>query len=45
MNNEWRFRIAFKGDEGASLREAIRAHVLPLARSDRATRVAINVDP
>ncbi|MGZ3509020.1 MAG: replication restart helicase PriA [Vulcanimicrobiaceae bacterium] len=45
LNNEWRFRIAFKGDEGASLREAIRAHVLPLARSDRATRVAINVDP
>lgn len=45
LNNEWRFRIAFKGDDGARLRSAIREFVLPLARAERATRLAVNVDP
>ncbi|MDQ2872500.1 MAG: primosomal protein N', partial [Candidatus Eremiobacteraeota bacterium] len=45
LNNEWRFRIAFKGRDGALLRDAVRAHVLPVARADRTTRLALNVEP
>jgi primosomal protein N' (replication factor Y) (superfamily II helicase) len=45
LNEEWRFRIAIKTRKPAAARAAIRALVLPLARADRATRLAINVDP
>jgi primosomal protein N' (replication factor Y) len=45
LNNEWRFRIALKAQDGASIRAALRERVLPAARSQRETRVAINVDP
>lgn len=45
LNGEWRFRVMVKGLNGRALREAIRQLILPLSRSDRATRLAINVDP
>jgi primosomal protein N' (replication factor Y) (superfamily II helicase) len=45
VNNEWRVRIALKTRSPKQLRQALRERVLPLARADRATRLAINVDP
>ena len=45
MNNEWRYRIALKTNEPVSLRAALRERLLPLARKERQTRIAINVDP
>ena len=45
INSEWWFRIALLGDDGASIRAALRSKVLPLARADHRTRLAINVDP
>jgi primosomal protein N' (replication factor Y) len=44
-NSEWRFRIALKTHEGAALRRYLREKIIPLARQDKATRLAINVDP
>lgn len=45
MNDEWRFRIAVKTRTPKPLRAAIRSEILPLAKADRDTRLAINVDP
>ena len=45
VNEEWRYRIALKGRRPAALRALVRERVLPLARADRTTRLAINVDP
>ncbi|MGH8163822.1 MAG: replication restart helicase PriA, partial [Rhodanobacteraceae bacterium] len=45
LNDEWRFRVAFAGTDVASMRATIRERIEPLARADRATRLAINVDP
>jgi primosomal protein N' (replication factor Y) len=45
VNDEWRVRVALKTRRARQLRQAIRERVLPLARSDRATRLAVNVDP
>lgn len=45
VNNEWRFRIAIKSRTPKPLRAAIRYKVLLLARGERSTRLAINVDP
>lgn len=45
VNGEWRFRIAVKTAKPAILRAAIRELILPMARADRRTRLAINVDP
>jgi primosomal protein N' (replication factor Y) len=45
VNNEWRFRVAVKSRTPKPLRLAIRSKVLALARGERATRLAINVDP
>ena len=45
VNAEWRYRIALKTHEPAALRNAIRERLLPLGRKERATRLAINVDP
>jgi primosomal protein N' (replication factor Y) len=45
VNNEWRFRIAVKSRTPKPLRSAIRSKVLPLARAERGSRLAINVDP
>ena len=44
-NQEWRFRVALKTNEGAALRAYLREAIVPLARADRHTRLAINVDP
>jgi primosomal protein N' (replication factor Y) len=45
LNNEWRYRIALKGDDLEPVRRYIRETLQPLAASDRATRLAVNVDP
>ncbi len=45
LNNEWRFRIALRTLKPKLARAAIRERVLPLARSGRTTRLAVNVDP
>ena len=45
VNDEWRFRVAIKTRAPRSLREVLRSRILPLARADRTTRLAINVDP
>ncbi len=45
LNNEWRMRIVLKTRKPKALREQIRKHILPLSRSDRDTRLSINVDP
>jgi primosomal protein N' (replication factor Y) len=45
LNGEWRFRIALKTTKPALARAAIRERILPAARADRRTRLAINVDP
>ncbi|HEX5275252.1 MAG TPA: primosomal protein N' [Candidatus Rubrimentiphilum sp.] len=45
LNDEWRFRIALKGMQGEPMRRAVRARVIPPARKNRTTRLAINVDP
>jgi primosomal protein N' (replication factor Y) len=45
LNDEWRFRIALKTRNPKLARNAIRERILPLARSDRTTRLALNVDP
>jgi len=44
-NEEWRFRIALKTDDGAAIRAYLRETLVPLARADHNTRLAINVDP
>lgn len=45
LNGEWRYRIAIKTRKPALLRAAIRARVLPAARADHRSRLALNVDP
>jgi primosomal protein N' (replication factor Y) len=45
VNDEWRFRVAVKTRTPKVLRAGIREKIMPLARADRATRLAINVDP
>lgn len=45
VNDEWRYRIAIKTRAGAEVRRIIRERLVPAARNDRATRLAINVDP
>jgi primosomal protein N' len=45
MNDEWRFRVALKTRHPKALRRALRENILPLARNDRTSRLAINVDP
>ncbi len=45
VNDEWRYRVALKTRKPAGMRAAIRERILPLARTDRTTRVAINLDP
>ena len=45
VNAEWRFRLAIKTQKPALVRAAIRERVLPIARAERETRLAINVDP
>jgi primosomal protein N' (replication factor Y) len=45
VNDEWRYRIALKTATPKPLRAFIRERVLPAARGDAKTRLAINVDP
>jgi primosomal protein N' (replication factor Y) len=45
LNDEWRFRIAVKSEDGPRVRTVLRERILPVARSDRTTRLIINVDP
>jgi primosomal protein N' len=45
VNNEWRYRIAVKTRVPKRVRAVLRTTVIPAARSDRETRLAINVDP
>jgi primosomal protein N' (replication factor Y) (superfamily II helicase) len=45
VNEEWRYRIALKSNKLSALRGVIRQRILPLARANRTTRLAINVDP
>jgi primosomal protein N' (replication factor Y) len=45
LNGEWRYRVMLKTTQGRALRDRIREGILPLARADRTTRLAINVDP
>ena len=45
VNDEWRYRIALKTDDGAPLRRYLREDVRALASGDRGVRLAINVDP
>lgn len=45
LNGEWRFRLALKTLKPAALRAALRDRIVPLARADRRTRLAINADP
>ncbi len=45
LNDEWRFRIALKAGDAVPVRAAIRERIVPAARANRHTRLAINVDP
>ncbi len=45
VNEEWRYRIALKTARPKPLRAFIRERLLPAARGDTKTRLAINVDP
>jgi primosomal protein N' (replication factor Y) len=45
LNNDWRYRIAVKCRDAAHLRDIIRDGILPLARAESATRLAVNIDP
>jgi primosomal protein N' (replication factor Y) len=45
INDEWRYRIAVKTEDGTALRRFLRETLVPLARADRSARLAINVDP
>ena len=45
VNEEWRYRIALKARRVKPLRAFIREQLLPLARADVKTRLAINVNP
>ncbi len=45
VNNEWRYRIGLLTRKPAALRAVIRKRILRPAHADRATRLAINVDP
>ncbi len=45
VNDEWRYRIALKTQRPAQLRAFVREQILPIARAERETRLAISVDP
>jgi primosomal protein N' (replication factor Y) len=45
LNEEWRYRLAMKTRDIATAREAVRERIVSAARTNRATRLAINVDP
>jgi len=45
VNEEWRYRVAVRTRKPAALRRVLRERILPKARADAATRLAINIDP
>ncbi|HEY1428311.1 MAG TPA: primosomal protein N', partial [Candidatus Tumulicola sp.] len=45
LNREWRYRLAVATLKPGLVRAAIRERILPIARADARTRIAINVDP
>ena len=45
VNDEWRYRLAVKAEDGAAQRAFIRERLQPLAHADRTTRLIVNVDP
>jgi len=45
LNEQWRYRIALKTHNAGALRRYLREEVLPIAQRERATRLAIDVDP
>ena len=45
LNDEWRWRLAIKAPSLGPARATLRERVLPPARSDRATRLIIAIDP
>jgi primosomal protein N' (replication factor Y) len=45
LNNEWRFRIAFKAPEIEPVRAILRERIIPASRGHRESRLAVNVDP
>ena len=45
LNNEWRFRIALKTRDMDALRATLRERVVSAARSEKTTRITINIDP
>ncbi len=45
VNDEWRYRIAVKAEDGTAVRREIRETLQPLALAERAVRLAVNVDP
>ncbi|HEY1868821.1 MAG TPA: primosomal protein N', partial [Candidatus Cybelea sp.] len=45
VNNEWRYRVALRGQRGSVLRRLVRERILEAARADHRTRLAVNVDP
>lgn len=45
VNREWRYRVLLGTQRGRALRGLIRERILPLARADRTTRLAVAVDP
>jgi primosomal protein N' (replication factor Y) len=45
VNDEWRYRVVLRTRRPVRVRELIRERVLPIARVDRTTRLAISVDP
>jgi len=45
VNDEWRYRIVLRTTKPAALRALIRRAILPQANAERATRLAIAIDP
>jgi primosomal protein N' (replication factor Y) len=45
LNNEWRFRVALKAADLQPVRALLRERIMPAARANRESRLAINVDP
>lgn len=45
VNEAWRYRVAVRTRKPAALRRVLRERILPKARADAATRLAVNIDP
>jgi primosomal protein N' (replication factor Y) len=45
VNDEWRYRLALKTRDLDAVRAVLRERIVPVAHAQRATRIAINVDP